>query len=55
MDESQREEYFRQLLEAKSAWMDEIYERAKEVFAVVKTLETRPWGCFILQKGVVFD
>jgi L-fucose mutarotase len=33
----------------------EFYERAKEVFAVVKTLESRPWGCFILQKGVVFD
>jgi L-fucose mutarotase len=31
------------------------YERAKEVFAVVKTLESRPYGCFILQKGVVFD
>jgi L-fucose mutarotase len=33
----------------------EFYERAKDVFAVVKTLESRPWGCFILQKGVVFD
>ena len=33
----------------------EFYERAKEVFAVVKTLESRPYGCFILQKGVVFD
>lgn len=31
------------------------YERAKDVFAVVKTLDTRPWGCFILQKGVVFE
>jgi L-fucose mutarotase len=33
----------------------EFYERARGVFAVVKTLESRPWGCFILQKGVVFD
>src|SRR4051794_7218848 len=33
----------------------EFYERAKGVFAVVKTLESRPWGCFLLQKGVVFD
>src|SRR3954463_5766765 len=27
----------------------DFYERAKEVFAVVKTLESRPYGCFILQ------
>ncbi|WP_210508949.1 RbsD/FucU family protein [Naasia sp. SYSU D00057] len=33
----------------------EFYERAKGVYAVVKTLESRPYGCFILQKGVVFD
>jgi L-fucose mutarotase len=32
----------------------DFYERAKNVFAVVHTLDTRPYGCFILQKGVVF-
>lgn len=30
------------------------YERAKRVFAVVHTLESEPYGCFVLQKGVVF-
>lgn len=30
------------------------YERAKEAFAVVHTLEDQPYGCFILHKGVVF-
>jgi L-fucose mutarotase len=30
------------------------YERAKQVYAVVHTLEAEPYGCFILQKGVVF-
>ncbi|NYI41594.1 RbsD/FucU family protein [Demequina lutea] len=30
------------------------YERAKEVFAVVHTLEDQPYGCFILHKGVIF-
>jgi L-fucose mutarotase len=33
----------------------EFYERAKSVYAVVHTLDSRPYGCFILQKGVVFD
>lgn len=33
----------------------EFYERAKNVYAVVHTLDSRPYGCFILQKGVVFD
>ena len=33
----------------------EFYVRAAEAFAVVRTLEARPYGCFILQKGVVFD
>lgn len=33
----------------------EFYVRAAEAFAVVRTLESRPYGCFILQKGVVFD
>lgn len=32
----------------------DFYERARDVFAVVHTLEEQPWGCFILQKGVVF-
>ena len=31
------------------------YTRAKSVFAVVHTLEAQPYGCFILQKGVIFD
>jgi len=30
------------------------YERAKQAYAVVHTLETQPYGCFILHKGVVF-
>ncbi|WP_163849783.1 RbsD/FucU family protein [Pseudooceanicola aestuarii] len=30
------------------------YDHAKTAFAVVQTAETRPFGCFILKKGVVF-
>ena len=30
------------------------YERAKNAYAVVHTLEDQPYGCFILQKGVIF-
>ncbi|MER7687157.1 RbsD/FucU domain-containing protein [Streptomyces sp. NPDC097610] len=30
------------------------YERAKDAFAVVHTLESEPYGCFIMHKGVVF-
>jgi L-fucose mutarotase len=30
------------------------YDRAKQVFAVVKTLEDQPYACFILTKGVIF-
>jgi L-fucose mutarotase len=30
------------------------YERAKDAFAVVHTLEDQPYGCFILHKGVIF-
>jgi len=30
------------------------YERAKQAYAVVDTLETQPYGCFILHKGVIF-
>ncbi len=33
----------------------EFYGRAREAYAVVRTLESRPYGCFLLQKGVVFD
>eukprot|EP00931_Biecheleriopsis_adriatica_P056665 TRINITY_DN33587_c0_g1_i1.p1 TRINITY_DN33587_c0_g1~~TRINITY_DN33587_c0_g1_i1.p1 ORF type:complete len:186 (-),score=34.14 TRINITY_DN33587_c0_g1_i1:195-671(-) len=29
------------------------YERANKAFAVVQTMERRPYGCFILKKGVV--
>jgi L-fucose mutarotase len=32
----------------------DFYRRAREVYAVVHTLETEPYSCFILQKGVVF-
>lgn len=31
------------------------YERARQVFAVVHTLERQPYGCFIVHKGVIFD
>eukprot|EP00928_Gymnodinium_smaydae_P030256 TRINITY_DN22546_c0_g1_i1.p1 TRINITY_DN22546_c0_g1~~TRINITY_DN22546_c0_g1_i1.p1 ORF type:complete len:176 (-),score=38.43 TRINITY_DN22546_c0_g1_i1:102-581(-) len=31
----------------------EFYERSKKAFAVVQTLERRPYGCFLLTKGVV--
>ncbi len=31
------------------------YERAKQVFAVVHTLDPEPYSCYILRKGVVFD
>ncbi len=31
----------------------QFYERARTAFAVVRTLESRPYGCFLLQKGVV--
>jgi len=33
----------------------DFYERARHVFAVVHTLESQPYGCFILHKGVIFD
>lgn len=32
----------------------DFYERAKKVYAVVHTLESEPYGCFILHKGVIF-
>jgi L-fucose mutarotase len=31
----------------------EYYERAKKVYAVIITGETRGWGCFILKKGLI--
>jgi L-fucose mutarotase len=31
------------------------YEAARQAFAVVATNESRPYGCFILKKGVIFD
>ena len=33
----------------------QFYAAAKKCFAVVQNSETRPYGCFILKKGVVFD
>ena len=33
----------------------DFYERVNSVFAVVHTLDSVPYGCFILHKGVVFD
>ena len=32
----------------------DFYRRANDAFAVVATSEQRPYGCFILRKGVVF-
>jgi len=31
------------------------YEAARQAFAVVATGESRPYGCFLLKKGVIFD
>ena len=31
------------------------YERARECYAVIACGETRPYGCFMLKKGVIFD
>ena len=33
----------------------DFYQRARSVYAVVHTLESQPYGCFILHKGVIFD
>jgi L-fucose mutarotase len=33
----------------------DFYNRVRGVSVVIHTLEAQPWGCFILQKGVVFD
>jgi L-fucose mutarotase len=32
----------------------DFYARAREAFAVVATSEARPYGCFLLTKGVIF-
>ena len=31
------------------------YGAARQAFAVVQTGETRPYGCVLLKKGVIFD
>jgi L-fucose mutarotase len=31
------------------------YERTRQAFAVVVTSESRPYGCFLLTKGVIFE
>ena len=33
----------------------DFYERAKDAYAVVHTLDDQPYGCFILHKGVIFS
>ncbi|NDW04606.1 RbsD/FucU family protein [Jiella pacifica] len=33
----------------------DFYDEAKTTYAVVRTAESRPYGCFILKKGVIFD
>jgi L-fucose mutarotase len=33
----------------------DFYDRVRSVSVIIHTLEPQPWGCFILQKGVVFD
>jgi len=33
----------------------DFYNRVKGVYAVVHTLDSVPYGCFVLHKGVVFD
>lgn len=33
----------------------DFYDRVRGVYAVVHTLDSVPYGCFVLHKGVVFD
>ena len=33
----------------------EFYDQARSSFAVIHTLDSVPYGCFVLTKGVVFD
>lgn len=40
-------------LEMGSISREAFYERARQAFAVVATSEQRPYGCFLLKKGVV--
>ena len=32
----------------------DFYNRARAAYAVIQTLDDQPYGCFILQKGVIF-
>ncbi len=32
-----------------------LYVAARKAFAVVQTTEARPYACFLLRKGVIFD
>lgn len=40
-------------LSVSSLSREEFYDRAKRAFAVVATSEQRPYGCFLLVKGVI--
>ena len=31
------------------------YAAARQAFAVIQTTESRPYGCFLIRKGVFFD
>lgn len=44
-------------LDERVEWIDrfDFYERGSEVFAVIRTAETRKYGCIMLRKGVVGD
>lgn len=33
----------------------DFYQRAREAYAVVHTLDDQPYACFILRKGVIFE
>jgi L-fucose mutarotase len=33
----------------------DFYDRARKAFAIVYTTESRPYGCLLFKKGVVFD
>ena len=40
-------------LKVSSLSREKFYDRAKQAFAVVATSEQRPYGCFLLVKGVI--
>ena len=44
-------------LDERVEWIDrfDFYERGREVYAVIRTAETRKYGCIMLRKGVVGD